>query len=344
MAPSSYPRHGKHSLNVKGSRSAWPQVITQRPMARLNTQKLGRLLWAYCSSQQHEGAHFLAWAEYAQNSIHRSTTGLTPFECVLGYQPSFCPWDSTPTDIPAVDEWFCRAERVWKRAHTNIQRAINRFTAQVNRHRRNVPRYNVGDRVWLSTRELCLHLPSRKLSLRFIGPFPFTAIVNPVSLKLKLPSHLHIYPVFHVSRLRQVIPGPLIDELPLHTPPAPVEGAPVYQVFKLLDSRWRGGRLQYLVNWEGYGREENSWVPDQDIISQELVNEFHSSRTDCPAPRYRRCPPGPSRRLSRARPCFSLGFSPGGGGTVTPVHPPPHVWSPDFWARSFVLSPQPVSY
>lgn len=65
--------------------------------------------------------------------------------------------------------------------------------------------YQVGDRVWLSTRDLRLDLPSRKL----IGAFVITAQVNPVTLKLLLPSHMHIHPVFYVSLLRPLIKGPL---------------------------------------------------------------------------------------------------------------------------------------
>ncbi|XP_053345693.1 uncharacterized protein LOC128528328 [Clarias gariepinus] len=106
---------------------------------------------------------------------------------------------------------------------------------------------------------------------------------------------MKIHPVFHISLLRPVIPGPLDGGVAEPSIPGAVEiaGAPAYRVKELLDSRRRGGSLQYLVDWEGYGPEERSWVPARDIMSRELITDFHQARPDRPAPR----PPGrPTRR------------------------------------------------
>uniref|UniRef100_A0AAY4CXQ7 Integrase catalytic domain-containing protein n=1 Tax=Denticeps clupeoides TaxID=299321 RepID=A0AAY4CXQ7_9TELE len=149
------------------------------------------------------------WAEYGQNSLRHSATGLTPFECVLGRQPPLCPWDRSPSEVSRVDDWFRRTERVWEGAHCNIQRAVLRFTKQADRRRRDAPVLKAGGRVWLSSRDLQLHLPSKKLPSKYVGPFVILKQVNPVSFKLQLPSHMKVSPVFHVSLLKPVTPGPL---------------------------------------------------------------------------------------------------------------------------------------
>ncbi|KAI2653738.1 Transposon Tf2-11 polyprotein [Labeo rohita] len=82
-------------------------------------QELGRYLQAYCSEDQYSWSRFLPWAEYAQISLRQDTTGLTPFQCVLGYQPPLFPWMEQPSNVPAVDHWFRESERVEQYARTS---------------------------------------------------------------------------------------------------------------------------------------------------------------------------------------------------------------------------------
>ncbi|KAI2668011.1 Retrotransposon-derived protein PEG10 [Labeo rohita] len=89
-----------------------------------------------------------------------------------------------------------------------------------------------------------------------------------------------------------------LDETASQGPPSIlIDGEEVYRVNTILDSRRRRGQIEYLVDWEGFGPEERSWVVSGDILEPSLTTDFHSSHPDRPAPRGR----GRPRRRAHPR-------------------------------------------
>ncbi|KAL0146841.1 hypothetical protein M9458_057780 [Cirrhinus mrigala] len=259
--------------------------VTSNSLTERKIQHLSRFLRTFCHKHQDTWSWFLPLAKYAQNALKQQATSLTLFQCVLGYQPPMLPWSEEPSDVPSVDFWFQESKRVWDSAHHHLHEAIRRFTQHADTRRTSTPRYTLGQKVWLSTKNICLRLPCKKLSPRFIGPFEIIKEINPVAYELKLPEKYRIHPVFHVSALKPYHPPVL--------PPSstePVEEG-IYRVWEILDSRRRGGALQYLVDWEDFGPEERSWVPRDDILDPDLLREFYAAHASKPAPRSRGRPP-----------------------------------------------------
>jgi Chromo (CHRromatin Organisation MOdifier) domain len=105
-----------------------------------------------------------------------------------------------------------------------------------------------------------------KLLPKFVGPFAIVKKVNEVAFKLELPGNMKCHDVFHVSLLK-----PYRADANTQPPPPPdvVEGELEYTVERVLDHRdKRVGRKtvrEFLVRWQGYGPEHNTWEPQSNM-------------------------------------------------------------------------------
>ena len=231
---------------------------------------LEEVLRHFVSPRQDDWDDYLDLAEYAINDSVNPSTGYTPFYLAYGQHPA-APLDlAIPVLVPAAQSYAQEAADAVQHAKTRLQEAQMRQARQANKHRRDL-RFKVGDQVRLSTTNLRLpSTMSKKLAARYLGPFTVDKIISPVAYKLQLPPTLKIHPVFHVSLLQ---PWHTDAEFPQHqevAPPGPVvEDDNQYTVHSLLDKRRvRYGRrqvIQYLVRWEGYGPQDDTWVAETDI-------------------------------------------------------------------------------
>ncbi|KAK3573141.1 hypothetical protein QTP86_014116 [Hemibagrus guttatus] len=119
-------------------------------------------------------------------------------------------------------------------------------------------------------------------------PPPFPHAINPVTYCLALPSSHRISPSFYVSLLKLAChcqDKTLSNNEP--PPPLDVDRSLAYRINTLLNSPCHWNWLQYLVDWEGYGPEERSWVDTNDILDPSLVEDFHRHHPNRPTPRSR---------------------------------------------------------
>ena len=47
-----------------------------------------------------------------------------------------------------------------------------------------------------------------------------------------------------------------------------------FLVEKILDKRWRYGKIEYLLKWVGYSDDHNSWEPEENLHCEELIKDF----------------------------------------------------------------------
>ena len=81
---------------------------------------------------------------------------------------------------------------------TSLQEAQKRMARVANRARRDMV-HEVGDQVWLATKNIPLRLGTRKLAAIWVGPFRVLPCMGPVTFRLELPEDWRIHGLFHVS-------------------------------------------------------------------------------------------------------------------------------------------------
>ena len=125
------------------------------------------------------------------------------------------------------------------------------------------PDYQPRDRVYLDTSDIHMTRPSQKLSHKRLGPFTIVRKVGNGTYQLcLLPSMSRLHPVFNVVKLTLALEDPIQGRCP-QPPPLPkiIDREEEWVVEEILDSRVVNWKLQYLVKWEGFGIEHNSWKP-----------------------------------------------------------------------------------
>jgi Chromo (CHRromatin Organisation MOdifier) domain len=139
------------------------------------------------------------------------------------------------------------------------------------------PDYQPGDRVYLDTSDIQTTRPSKKLSHHHLGLFKIVKRVGNGAYHLKLPQSMScIHPVFNAVKLT-LAPSDPIPGCHLKPPPPPeiVNGEEEWVVEEVLDSKVINWKLRYLIKWEGFGIEHNSWEPWDSIHAPDLIAEFY---------------------------------------------------------------------
>ncbi|KAI1004907.1 hypothetical protein K3495_g3315 [Podosphaera aphanis] len=270
-------------INHKLSTSYHPQTDGQTE--RVN-KTLEVYLRHYVNYHQDDWAEHLPLAEFRCNNHVNTSTGVIPFFASFRHHARL---DFRPeSEVPAtrkIPDFIQRMDIILKSCSEQIALSEAYQSSYANEKILPAPRYQVGDRVYLSLKNLKLSRPTKKLDHIRAGPWRITAMKSPLVAKMDLPFQLKIDNNFHVSLLRPAYIGFPSQQ---QSQPPPIETETdepdIYEVEAVLDSRVRRKKVQYLIHWTG--SEENTWEPWENLTGcQELLMEFHESYPDAPRSR-----------------------------------------------------------
>ena len=249
-------------------------------------------LRAYCNYGQDNWADFLPMVEFADNNAVSSATGMSPFFFNKGFHPrmSFSPNDGLHTTTRerlanrTANSIADHMEDALIFGKRNVEVAQARMIKQANKKRKDVS-YNIGDRVFLSTKNIKTTRPSKKLDYKMIGPYRISERVG-CSYKLELPQSTKMYDTFHTQLLRKAANDPLPGQKLVPEGAILIDGTEEWPVDDILDSRRHYGRLQYRVNWAGF-EDDGEWYNADDgefEHAADVVEEFHKAHPLKPGP------------------------------------------------------------
>ena len=218
-------------------------------------------------------------AQFAINNRQHSATKFSPFQLTRTYTPRMGV-EQHISKAPAVAEFTDRLSQ----AYDNLVKAHSHILTQMNHSCSDALSYAIGDRVWLSTDNLRLPRASRKLSQQWLGPYSITKLVGTNAVKLHLPCSMCIHPVVNISCVK-----PYCDCLPGQpvTAPGPSiiteDREEEYKVEYVVDSRYKGKRLEYLIHWKGWSDTDRTWEPVSNLgNAAAAVHDFHTSHPSAP--------------------------------------------------------------
>ena len=193
------------------------------PQTDGQTEILNRILKnylrAYTNLEQMNWAKLLGSATFTYNNSRNSSTKITPFRALYGYDPElhFDIEDATtPGEAPAAHNRIIWLQELQDKLREELLQSQERQAKYYNQ--RHQPKlFKHGDLVKLTTRNLWLK--DKKLQPRWIGPFWVLEWIGTQAYRLSLPEkYAQLHDVFPIQFIKDYRPREDDNQPPLPMP------------------------------------------------------------------------------------------------------------------------------
>ncbi|MCO5612670.1 hypothetical protein L7F22_066939 [Adiantum nelumboides] len=237
-------------------------------------QVIEDMLRVYCNQQPQKWIKFLHLVEFAYNSSHHRSLGMSPFKASYG-QECLVPLRLADPTLHVLAAKFTleTMDQQLLIIRDNLKRASDRQKSYADLQR-STRSFNKGEWVFLRVKPKRSSLKLRKfhnLAFKYCGSFEILKRAREQAYELSLPPHMRIHNVFHVSLLKKYVYDPLHilnhdDAILINQEEFQMEPEQVLEV-KERKLRHRTIR-EVLVKWKGYTIEDASWKNWNDLVAQ----------------------------------------------------------------------------
>ncbi|KAF8736674.1 hypothetical protein RHS02_06245, partial [Rhizoctonia solani] len=230
-------------------------------------------LQAYSGINQKDWVKWLPMAEFAYNNAVHSSMGKSPFKALYGWEPTLTP-SNIPTNVPEADKLATQMEAQWQEIEAALQQSKLHMTA---REAGEPVNFEIGEEAWLDAKNIKLKTLSPKLTKQHLGPFKIIEKISNQAYCLELPPSMRIHNVFYVGLLSKVKrdKNRTFESQP---PPVTVDREEEYKVKGITDLEECNRKWYFRVKWKGYGPEENTWEPQENLKNAKKILKKYKNK------------------------------------------------------------------
>ena len=122
--------------------------------------------------------------EFSYNQKSHATKTKSLFYLIMGSDPKAIPTAFPSTNVPEAEEQIQNLQKAWDKAIAAYELARQKMMEQTTHKFKPFQKNNL---VWLELKNLKLQYESKKVALKWEGPFCISEVLGPLMYRLKLP-------------------------------------------------------------------------------------------------------------------------------------------------------------